>query len=116
MCKLNKNGLVAQLGERSVRIREVEGSNPFESTTKSREINDFTAFLQLLKEITRLANQPFPHCFSKWPRSVRKPSIGAKFSSETGCLLVCNAPNPITAPGSHPILIPPNGSHPYYKN
>ena len=24
-------GLVAQLGERSVRIREVEGSNPFES-------------------------------------------------------------------------------------
>ena len=27
-------GLVAQLGERSVRIREVEGSNPFESTKK----------------------------------------------------------------------------------
>ncbi len=27
-------GLVAQLGERSVRIREVEGSNPFESTTQ----------------------------------------------------------------------------------
>lgn len=27
-------GLVAQLGERSVRIREVEGSNPFRSTTK----------------------------------------------------------------------------------
>ena len=25
-------GLVAQLGERSVRIREVEGSNPFRST------------------------------------------------------------------------------------
>ena len=41
-------GLVAQLGERSVRIREVEGSNPFESTTKSREIIDFAAFLQLL--------------------------------------------------------------------
>ena len=28
----NKFGLVAQLGERSVRIREVEGSIPFEST------------------------------------------------------------------------------------
>ena len=28
------SGLVAQLGERSVRIREVEGSNPFESTKK----------------------------------------------------------------------------------
>ena len=27
-----KYGLIAQLGERSVRIREVEGSNPFEST------------------------------------------------------------------------------------
>ena len=26
-------GIVAQLGERSVRIREVEGSNPFGSTT-----------------------------------------------------------------------------------
>ena len=37
-------GLVAQLGERSVRIREVEGSNPFGST-KIREINDFTDFL-----------------------------------------------------------------------
>ncbi len=28
-------GLVAQLGERSVRIREVEGSIPFESTKKT---------------------------------------------------------------------------------
>ena len=37
-------GLVAQLGERSVRIREVEGSNPFRSTKKSCEIYDFTAF------------------------------------------------------------------------
>ena len=30
-------GIVAQLGERSVRIREVEGSNPFRSTNKKRE-------------------------------------------------------------------------------
>ena len=29
-------GLVAQLGERSVRIREVEGSNPFRSTITRR--------------------------------------------------------------------------------
>ena len=29
---LSISGLVAQLGERSVRIREVEGSNPFRST------------------------------------------------------------------------------------
>ena len=34
--------------ERSVRIREVEGSNPFRSTTKSCEISYFTAFLQLI--------------------------------------------------------------------
>ena len=30
------SGLVAQLGERSVRIREVEGSNPFRSTKTHR--------------------------------------------------------------------------------
>ena len=39
--------IVSHSGERSVRIREVEGSNPFESTTKSREMLSFTAFLQL---------------------------------------------------------------------
>ena len=32
MCIRDRYGLVAQLGERSVRIREVEGSIPFEST------------------------------------------------------------------------------------
>ena len=31
---MKRYGLVAQLGERSVRIREVEGSNPFRSTKK----------------------------------------------------------------------------------
>ena len=31
-------GPVAQLGERTVRIRKVVGSNPFRSTIKSREI------------------------------------------------------------------------------
>ena len=31
-CKKRRYGPIAQLGERSVRIREVEGSNPFEST------------------------------------------------------------------------------------
>jgi len=34
-------------GERTVRIRKVVGSNPFRSTIKRREINDFTALLQL---------------------------------------------------------------------
>ena len=38
---------MSALGERSVRIREVEGSNPFRSTIKSCEILHFTAFLQL---------------------------------------------------------------------
>ena len=31
-------GLVAQLGERSVRIREVEGSNPFRSTKRDKQV------------------------------------------------------------------------------
>ena len=35
MEELEKIGGVAQLGERSVRIREVEGSNPFVSTVTS---------------------------------------------------------------------------------
>ena len=34
---LSISGLVAQLGERSVRIREVEGSNPFGSTIMWRQ-------------------------------------------------------------------------------
>ena len=37
------SGLVAQLGERSVRIREVEGSNPFRST---KQVLDEHLFLQ----------------------------------------------------------------------
>ena len=56
-------GDVAQLGERSVRIREVEGSNPFRSTTKSCEISYFTAFLQLFEEIYMVANRAFPADF-----------------------------------------------------
>ena len=39
-----KYGLVAQLGERSVRIRKVEGSTPFESIKRRIVLND-TAFL-----------------------------------------------------------------------
>ena len=38
--------------ERSVRIREVEGSNPFRSTKKSCEILYFTAFLNLLRSFS----------------------------------------------------------------
>ena len=39
-----KYGLVAQLGERSVRIRKVEGSTPFESIKRRIVLND-TAFI-----------------------------------------------------------------------
>ena len=35
------------MGERTVRIRKVVGSNPFRSTIKSREIKRFRGFLQL---------------------------------------------------------------------
>ena len=46
-------GPVAQLGERTVRIRKVVGSNPFRSTIKSREIERFRGFLQLIETLTR---------------------------------------------------------------
>ena len=35
------HGLIAQLGERSVRIRKVEGSNPFESTRQKQSKDCF---------------------------------------------------------------------------
>ena len=54
---------MSALGERSVRIREVEGSNPFRSTTKSCEISYFTAFLQLIEKICVDANRAFPADF-----------------------------------------------------
>ncbi len=47
----NSHGPVAQLGERSVRIREVEGSNPFRSTTSSEQASHrlFRLFYCFLK-------------------------------------------------------------------
>ena len=42
-----------QLGERTVRIRKVVGSNPFRSTIKSREIERFRGFLQLIETLMR---------------------------------------------------------------
>ena len=45
---LSISGLVAQLGERSVRIREVEGSNPFRSTTPPITVAFLTATGQVL--------------------------------------------------------------------
>ena len=39
------------LRARSVRIREVVGSNPIRSTRKGREIVDFTTFFQLISDI-----------------------------------------------------------------
>ena len=41
--KQQKYGLIAQLGERLVRIREVEGSNPFESTKQKCRCRGFSA-------------------------------------------------------------------------
>ena len=41
------------MGERTVRIRKVVGSNPFRSTIKSREIKRFRGFLQLSETLTR---------------------------------------------------------------
>ena len=52
-----------RLGERTVRIRKVVGSNPFRSTIKSREIKRFRGFLQLFGEIYMDANRAFPANF-----------------------------------------------------
>ena len=46
-------GLVAQLGERSVRIREVEGSNPFRSTI----LRKITAKLAVIFRLTTIIPQ-----------------------------------------------------------
>ena len=71
---------MSALGERSVRIREVEGSNPFRSTKKSCEISYFTAFLQLFEKICVDANRAFPANFGIFggirPRMVRIRVMG----------------------------------------
>ena len=71
---------MSALGERSVRIREVEGSNPFRSTKKSCEISYFTAFLQLFEKICVDANRGFPANFGIFgeirPRMVRIRVMG----------------------------------------
>ena len=53
------------LRERTVRIRKVVGSIPIRSTTKSREIINFTAFLQLFRKNGGPVAQPFPCLFEK---------------------------------------------------
>ena len=53
--------------ERTVRIRKVVGSIPIRSTTKSREIINFTAFLQLFCKNDGPVAQPFPPCFPYQP-------------------------------------------------
>ena len=63
--KTTKYGPIAQLGERTVRIRKVVGSIPIRSTTKSREIISFTAFLQLFCKNGGPVAQPFPCLFEK---------------------------------------------------
>ena len=63
--KITKYGPIAQLGERTVRIRKVVGSIPIRSTTKSREIINFTAFFQLFCKNGGPVAQPFPCLFEK---------------------------------------------------
>ena len=53
--------------ERTVRIRKVVGSIPIRSTTKSREIINFTAFFQLFCKNGGPVAQPFPPCFPYQP-------------------------------------------------
>ena len=50
-------GAVAQLGERSVRIRKVEGSNPFSSTKISRVISEIGKNIRKLSKQDGLSQQ-----------------------------------------------------------
>ena len=51
-------GLVAQLGERSVRIREVEGSNPFRSTILRKITAKLAVIFRLTTIIPQTAEDP----------------------------------------------------------
>ena len=51
-------GLVAQLGERSVRIREVEGSNPFRSTILRKITANLAVIFLLTTIIPQAAENP----------------------------------------------------------
>ena len=50
-CEVGRFGLVAQLGERCVRIAEVEGSIPFESTNFRKITADLAVIFRLAAEI-----------------------------------------------------------------
>ena len=52
------SGLVAQLGERSVRIREVEGSNPFGSTISRKITANSAVIFRLTTIIPQTAENP----------------------------------------------------------
>ena len=76
-CKKRRYGPIAQLGERSVRIREVEGSNPFGSTI-SRKI---TAILAVIFRLTTIIPQTAENPDHFWnPQAVSSsPSPPADF-------------------------------------
>ncbi len=56
--KAGISGLVAQLGERSVRIREVEGSNPFRSTILRKITANLAVIFLLTTIIPQAAENP----------------------------------------------------------
>ena len=74
-------GLVAQLGERSVRIREVEGSNPFESTMLCcqkmqhrktlHESAVFSCFIRRF-QLEKLRKMQFPNNWQHLTRGAQK--------------------------------------------
>ena len=104
--KKRQYGPIAQLGERSVRIREVEGSNPFGSTI-SRKI---TAILAVIFRLTTIIPQTAENPDHFWnPQAVSSsPSPPADFRFM--CLPVLSVlPEPrhsISVPWCGPCLFP----------
>ena len=74
------SGLVAQLGERSVRIREVVGSTPIRSTIKSCEILCFTAFCDFFKDLSRMRTERIRLSLEevKYHKQIKKSLRGVK--------------------------------------
>ena len=75
----SKYGRVAQLGERTVRIRKVEGSIPFMSTSFVREVSWETSLIFLLHQRkSRGAMQIAPRLFSQIKCRICLPDQSAK--------------------------------------
>ena len=79
------SGLVAQLGERSVRIREVEGSNPFRSTKNKppARVDLFLPWACGSRSLSPLAGEIRPQA----PKSNSREGVAFLFETTNRCIM-----------------------------